>query len=815
MSFRAVLLGLLLGLFVASATYFNDQVIRQSMLVGHHLPPVVFGLVAILMLTVHPLLSRRGGGVGVGGAGGFRPGEVAVAAAIALAACGWPGNSFYRCFAAVVSLPAHWGKTQTNWLASDVFSFVPGGSGRFAPEHLPDPLALARTLREASDAPQTPAGRIWQAMDPPGRQVVEELAVASVTSFDDQRGLAAALNHVLADPALHAPEVFAQVDLPADLQAQLAAGRAGQLSAFDQVRANRRLLAITFPAWAMPPPRGEGLLLEGGRPDTPTLNLLVSGAGPGQSRGLRDLPWDRWWPTLQLYGGVALLLGLAALCLALVVHPQWSRHELLPYPIARLVEELAHTEPGCRMPAVARNYGFWIALAGVASIHLVNGLSAYFPKVPQIDLSLSFSPLRDLFPNASRVFGSNAYFEPRIYPSVVAFTLFLATQVSFSLGIAQLLFIVLGSVLIAQGIPFERDYLGGSKVNLMAFGSFLAMACMIVFVGRRYYANVIGSMVGMRRHPTTPAFARWAGWGFLLASLGAVVVLHRGGVPSLLGVALVATIMLLWLVMSRISAEAGLFLIKPAWLPVGLLTAMLGFEAIGPAAYIALALATVVLVGESREAIMPFLTNGLRLADQVGPKGPARVAPWMAGMVIVSLLVAGAVSLLMQHNLGLNHSDRFATVSQPMRAFNELASLITEARAQSAFEDAVQTPASDRWRLIQSHQGAGLWIGLGFALVLGTAAARLRLPWWPLHPVAFLVWGTYPMFVFSFSLLLGWLIKAALVTTGGARAYHAALPIAVGVILADVLSALGWSVVGAIYFLATDTSPPQYVIFPG
>jgi hypothetical protein len=67
--------------------------------------------------------------------------------------------------------------------------------------------------------------------------------------------------------------------------------------------------------------------------------------------------------------------------------------------------------------------------------------------------------------------------------------------------------------------------------------------------------------------------------------------------------------------------------------------------------------------------------------------------------------------------------------------------------------------------------------------------------------------------VFGPSFLLGWVIKSAVVGTSGARGYHAVKPLMVGIIAAELLSGLGWMVVGAVYFFTTGKTPPTYWIF--
>src|SRR5690606_38187367 len=97
-----------------------------------------------------------------------------------------------------------------------------------------------------------------------------------------------------------------------------------------------------------------------------------------------------------------------------------------------------------------------------------------------------------------------------------------------------------------------------------------------------------------------------------------------------------------------------------------------------------------------------------------------------------------------------------------------------------------------------------MWIGLGVALILITALARLRLPWWPIHPVLFLVWGTMPASRLAISFLIGWAIKLLVVRTGGAKAYHQLMPLMIGVIAGELLIALFWIVVGATYYASTN-----------
>ena len=102
----------------------------------------------------------------------------------------------------------------------------------------------------------------------------------------------------------------------------------------------------------------------------------------------------------------------------------------------------------------------------------------------------------------------------------------------------------------------------------------------------------------------------------------------------------------------------------------------------------------------------------------------------------------------------------------------------------------------------------------GFILLLACAIARTRWPWWPLHPILFLVWGTYPANFLAVSFLLAALIKGGVTKFGGAKAVNDTKPLMVGLIMGDILMIIVWSIVGTIYYYNTGTTPPTYRVLP-
>ena len=121
------------------------------------------------------------------------------------------------------------------------------------------------------------------------------------------------------------------------------------------------------------------------------------------------------------------------------------------------------------------------------------------------------------------------------------------------------------------------------------------------------------------------------------------------------------------------------------------------------------------------------------------------------------------------------------------------------------------------WQRVQSisPDHRFLWgLGAGVIGVIVLYFLRLRFAQWPLHPMIFLVAGTWTMEQFSHSFLLGWLIKIIVVRLGGIRSYRKTKPLMIGVIAGDLLGGLLFMAVGGLYYWIVGAFPPEYHIFP-
>ncbi len=573
----------------------------------------------------------------------------------------------------------------------------------------------------------------------------------------------------------------------------------------------------------------DGLLLGDGREMPNVTDTLVAGVEPttfttmvdGEEKieqrqvlSVGNVPWAAWWPVLRTWGGLVLLLGLASVCLGVIVHPQWSRFEKLPYPLVRLIEELTKPKQatdnllpaansggdiGGGRPAILTNRLFWLGLGGVAAIHGVNGLDAWLGSGGGtfLPLKYNFGPLRELLPNAARAHGSTEQFMPQIFFSVVAFTFFIRGDVSFSVGVSSLVWVALGAVFIANGEPLGNNPIETDGGTLLRAGAYLGFAAMLLYLGRRYYGQIAASALWLRKRDPEQRSGVWAARGLAICLAGMVWMLARYvGLDWRLGLIVVGLVLVMLLILARLSAETGMFYLEPNWMPLVVLSAILGFEGMGPAAFLGVALFSVVITGAPREPLMGYVVNALHLSGGIR-RGGGRGGDTGAG--VRGHACAGP-------HLWPEPARRLGEPRPPRPAVQRPGP--TPRRGRRCGETRQHDRLGQRGPLRRRTAGRGgdrLVVGRGG--VGGGLCARSVAPRLVADPP-----GVVSRVGWSF--LIGWAIRQAVIRLGGVKAFQATLPLAVGAIAGELLAALGWQTCGVVYFFVTGQTPSAFLILP-
>ncbi|MFA6134219.1 MAG: DUF6785 family protein [Phycisphaerae bacterium] len=552
------------------------------------------------------------------------------------------------------------------------------------------------------------------------------------------------------------------------------------------------------------------LLVSGDDKDRAAVDDWLTGAGPNQHLSLWDIPWAQWRLPFLAWLPLIGLFAVAIIALALIVHRQWSHHERLRYPIADFVTSLLAQGPGATA-SVSRNKLFWYGLATVVILHVVNGLHAWYPESIDIPLDFTFPAFTQQWPDSYLAEHLSRFL---IVPTAVAFSFFLATDVGLSLGIAQLLYAIAFSVLLKAGINPQTSIMTGGGFSWQIFGSYLGMALALLYNGRRYYLQSLKAAACLRPAAASEGLAAWPVRIFI-ASVAAMT-LWLSGLGLSWPIALMAVVLslLVYLGISRIVAETGLFWCQAFWFPSAVLIGLFGYEALGPSAVALLCMLNLVLTLNPRVGLMPFLVNGLKITESVSVK-PARIG-WLSGVTYAAALaVALPVFLWINYSLGIqSDGNNWSWRLMPQEAFDTVARAVTTLKLSDRLDQSVSFTSWQRLMHIQPDASFLWWAGIGLALVPVFVFLRLRWPWWPLHPVIFMIWGGHSIRMLGYSFLLGWAIKVLVTRLGGAKSYHQGKIFMVGIIAGELLSCLVYAIIGGIYRHVTGFMPPHYSILP-
>jgi len=580
-------------------------------------------------------------------------------------------------------------------------------------------------------------------------------------------------------------------------------------------------LEKTQPGWrenqvvAAVPPR---LLVDASQDEDHVVGGFVQGLGEGNRHiSLSQVPWRAWIRPLGFWLPMSLTLWVGLIGLALAMHQQWAHHEHLPYPIAQFTESVLPA-PGETTSALLRDRRFLLTAGIVFCVHLNNFGCTWWPDyLIQVPTNFDFRPLGKLVPWLMKGDGG-MLLRPHLYLIIIGIAYFIPSDVSLSFGIGPFLWYLLSGFLIGYGIdlmsPVEGwSYFSVRPQSFALFGASVGVGLSLLYTGRRYYAAVLRRAVGLASGERVGDEAVWG----LRVFLATFVLLD--GQLCLVGLdwtlALVATAIMImgFVVLGRIIAETGLIYLKCYFWPCATLWGLFGAMAVGPHQLLLLMLVSTVLFIDPREALYPFMVNSLRVLDMRQVRlGRASVACAVA--VFLALAVAVPVTLYIKYDMGSSAGDSWSTVSVPRTAFENQVLIRRKLAAQGASVDE-NGSFLGRIGAASSSPICVVTMLAGLVLVLGFTAARLRFPWWPLHPLMFVTWCSTPLRWMGPSYLLAWVIKAGIVRYGGTRTYNRLRPIFLGLIAGEVLGALFPALFGAVYYFVSGNQPRLFNVIPG
>lgn len=498
--------------------------------------------------------------------------------------------------------------------------------------------------------------------------------------------------------------------------------------------------------------------------DEPGFERMIRGFESG-GEPLSALPWrplvgPGLWGLLLGACGLLLAFGLIAFTAR-----QWARHERLQHPLNWIPSSLGER-------SVVRSRGFRVALLAMAVFWCWNLTAAWgwqpLPAIPP--KIIRFPELHELLLMAEAGDGWGGYLMRNywgtlyVVPLVVGVGFLLTPDLSFSVWGGFWLGVVVFGWLAAAG--FDVSFT--SHGTMMSGGATLAMAVLIAYSGRHHYWALLRRAFGAAADVGDDRVGVW-GARVLLGAGAAMVLLavHLcdgwGSPAAWLGAVCGLLLLLVWiLIVARVVAETGLVSFQMSY----------GFSSFAYSLGLPLLLPVQVLYAslwigqtmmeDTRESIAGFGAKAGGLGER-HRLALERLLPGMALIAVVCLPLALASGLAAGWVNGLKP---FADPFQPGDALAPGKLLAVDQEGAAGF---LSTAV------------------VGAALILAVAAARRRFVGFPFNPLGLIVAFSWPLYTIWGSLLLGWLWKVLTLRYGGVQLYWRLRPVALGIIIGDLM----------------------------
>ena len=237
--------------------------------------------------------------------------------------------------------------------------------------------------------------------------------------------------------------------------------------------------------------------------------------------------------------------------------------------------------------------------------------------------------------------------------------------------------------------------------------------------------------------------------------------LWRSGRELYLAALYIAAAMTIFLGITRLVVQAGMYYVTTPMSAHAMVTAMLG-SGLGPQNLVALAL-TFAWCSDVQSTFMPSAANALKLHDYYTHRRQGGLALAIGLAVVVSFAATSCFMIYLCYDYGAAN----------LRSWFFNASGGAGGRAFDWATQQMRDPAPTDWDKL------GIF-GSGALAYLALTFLHYRLPWWPLHPVGLAVASTWMVKRIAFSVFVAWLCKRLVLRFGGVALYQRLKPFFIG-----------------------------------
>jgi hypothetical protein len=506
----------------------------------------------------------------------------------------------------------------------------------------------------------------------------------------------------------------------------------------------------------------------------------------GYFLGHASVPWSEWLIPLIAWSSFLSAVFLANLCLLSLVQRQWIRHERLTFPLAYLPLGMVDSAEDQRAGRLPRSRAFWIGTGTAFILSFTSSLSQRLPALPAFPLNVTIANMPQVGPLAAI-----GRLDIALSPWVVGLAYLVPKELSFSVWFLWLVRIGLAVVAIAAGsAPGEAQDWWRMEFPApynQATGAVLGLSAWALWGSRRHLARAFRTAFRGEKgsaESEEPLSYRWALLGFVACFAWLVWFFRLAGCRPWFALAFPAYIVGAYLAYARLQAEAAFDSLF--WWFCDVILMPIGGKRLLPNEFISLYTAN--WVGAVAPSSMPSASSinaltSFKIADSAG-MDLRPLTRLLLGAFFAALLVGAVVTLAGTYRLGflgMRGGTGDNMVAGVMRQYGH-----------DIYNDIQQNYDVD-----PSPSGT-FFTGVGAVVCIMLGVFRLRFPWWPFHPVGYVLSNSLPIEYGLVPFFIAWLAKVLVTRYGGLRLYRATLPLAIGVIIGDVLNTTTWNIVALI-----------------
>jgi hypothetical protein len=502
-------------------------------------------------------------------------------------------------------------------------------------------------------------------------------------------------------------------------------------------------------------------------PDTAAAKAFMYGKSSLYTRQ-NLIPWLRPVAVWTVFTTVLLFVMQ---CVNVIIRKRWTDDERLAYPIVKLPLEITSGDAakGPGYVSFLRSPLFWIAFVLASGNDVINSLAYVYPQVPHLMQLANGQVLIDLGTLATQKPWSAIGWTPvTCYPFVIGMGMLMPTDFLFSCWFFYAFWKLQAVFVVAEGWDFDTRM---PYANYQAFGAYMLFFVSTIIACRPYLRKVWACALGDKTEiddSGEPVSYRFAIVGIVAGVLALSLFAVSLGMTWWLALVFFCIYFALSLAICRMRAELGtpvhdLHFTGPDWLLADL---------IGPRALGAQNLGVLSVFYWFNRAYrshpMPAQLEAFKMATESGANRELRRWFWV-------MIAAGAFGTI-------------AGIWALLHCFYIYGATVGMSGAAGAF-------GSEAWNRYQSWTATthpatmqvSLAIAAGFAFAALLQAFRLRLAWFPFHPLAFAVSGSWEMNNLWAPLMVAYFAKTIILRYGGIDLYRRSLPFAYGLILGQFL----------------------------